>query len=158
MRSTCNTSKTSTTSLWTSRRRLTEFGMQLCGQPMSLYNINANLIRTIECLYDKATSAVYLDNNIGEWFRTTIGVRQGCLLSPHSLQHLFRENNGWRTKRPWRNSQHRRQDNCKLEFCWRHWRPSWTRARASQLGKAPWKGLHVIWHADQCRKDPVDDK
>ena len=49
---------------------------------MRLFNINANLIRTIECLYDKATSAVYHDNNIGECFRTTIAVRQGCLLSP----------------------------------------------------------------------------
>ena len=46
-----------------------------------LYNINDNLIRTIECLY-KATIAVYHDNNIGEWLRTTIGVRQGCLISP----------------------------------------------------------------------------
>ena len=33
---------------------------------MRLYNINANLIRTIECLYDKETSAVKYDNNIGE--------------------------------------------------------------------------------------------
>ena len=49
---------------------------------MRLYNINANLIRTIDCPYNKATSAVYLDNNIGEWSQTTIGVRQGCLLSP----------------------------------------------------------------------------
>ena len=49
---------------------------------MRLYNINDNLIRTIGCLYDKATSAVYHDNNIGDWFRTTIGVHQGCLLSP----------------------------------------------------------------------------
>ena len=32
---------------------------------MRLYNINDNLIRTIECLYNKATSAVYHDNNIG---------------------------------------------------------------------------------------------
>ena len=49
---------------------------------MRRYNINVNLIRTIECLYNKATSVVYYDSNIGEWFRTTIGVRQGCLLSP----------------------------------------------------------------------------
>ena len=49
---------------------------------MRLYNMNDNLIRTIECLYNKATSAVYHDNNIGEWFRNTIWVRQGCLLSP----------------------------------------------------------------------------
>ena len=33
---------------------------------MRLYNINDNLIRTIGCLYNKATSAVYHDNNIGE--------------------------------------------------------------------------------------------
>ena len=46
---------------------------------MRLYNINDNLIRTVECLYNKATSAVYhslpVYNNIKEWFRTTIGVR-----------------------------------------------------------------------------------
>ena len=57
---------------------------------MRLYNINDNLIRTIECLYNKATSAVDHDNNIGEWFRTTIGVRQGCLFSP-TLFNIFLE-------------------------------------------------------------------
>ena len=49
---------------------------------MRLYNINDNLIRTIECLFNKETSAFYHDNNIGERFGTTIGVRQVCLLSP----------------------------------------------------------------------------
>ena len=47
-----------------------------------MYNISANLVRTIEQLYDKATNAVQMDGSIGEWFRTTVGVRQGCLLSP----------------------------------------------------------------------------
>ena len=37
----------------------------------------------MEYLYDKATSAVYYDNNIRGWFQTTIGVLQGCLLFPH---------------------------------------------------------------------------
>ena len=32
--------------------------------------------------YDKATSAVQMNGSIGEWFRTTVRVRQGCLLSP----------------------------------------------------------------------------
>ena len=45
-------------------------------------NINANLIRMIQNLYDKATSALYLNDSIGDWFRTTVGVRQGCVLSP----------------------------------------------------------------------------
>ena len=33
-------------------------------------------------LYDKATSAVLFNGSIGDWFRTTVRVRQGCLLSP----------------------------------------------------------------------------
>ena len=55
---------------------------------MRLHNINANLIRTVEPLSDKATSAVYHDNNIEEWFPTSIGVGQGCLLSPSLLNIL----------------------------------------------------------------------
>ena len=57
---------------------------------MRKYNISANLVRTIEQLYDKATSAVQMNGGIGEWFRTTVGVRQGCLLSP-TLFNIFLE-------------------------------------------------------------------
>ena len=57
---------------------------------MRLYNINANLTRTIECPYNKATRAVYHDKSLGEWFRTTTGVRQECLLSP-TLFNIFLE-------------------------------------------------------------------
>ena len=49
---------------------------------MRKYNINANPVRTVEQLYDKATSAVQNNGSIGEWLRTTVGVRQGCFLSP----------------------------------------------------------------------------
>ena len=52
---------------------------------MKKYNISANLIRAIN-VYDKATSAVLLSSSIGDWFRTTVGVRQGCLLL--SLIHI----------------------------------------------------------------------
>ena len=57
---------------------------------MRKYNISANLVRTIEQLYDKATSAIQMNGSIGEWFRTTVGVRQGCLLSP-TLFNIFLE-------------------------------------------------------------------
>ena len=32
--------------------------------------------------YENSKSAVLLNNQLGEFFRTTVGVRQGCLLSP----------------------------------------------------------------------------
>ena len=45
-------------------------------------NISANLVCIIEHFYDKATSAVQMNGSMEEWFRTTVGVKQGCLLSP----------------------------------------------------------------------------
>ena len=41
--------------------------------------ISTNLIRVIKDFYDKATRAVLFNSSIGDWFRTTAGVR---LLSP----------------------------------------------------------------------------
>ena len=55
---------------------------QFCFYTYFLQNINASILRAIENLYDKARSAVLFNGNTGEWFRTIVGVRQGCLLSP----------------------------------------------------------------------------
>ena len=49
---------------------------------MRLYNININLITVIQKLYEKSTSAVCFNNSTGDWFKTSVGARQGCLLSP----------------------------------------------------------------------------
>ena len=49
---------------------------------MKKYNISTNLIRVIKILYDKATSAVLFNSSIGDCFKTTVEVQQGCLLSP----------------------------------------------------------------------------
>ena len=57
---------------------------------MQKYNISANLVHTIEQLYDKVTVAVQMNGSRGEWFRTTVGVRQRCLLSP-TLFNIFLE-------------------------------------------------------------------
>ena len=51
--------------------------------------ISTNLIQVIKNLYNKATSAVLFNGSI-DWFRTTVGVRQGCLLSP-ILFNIFLE-------------------------------------------------------------------
>ena len=48
---------------------------------MQKYNINANLFRAIEHLYDNAISAVHMNGSTEEWFRITVGARQGlCLM------------------------------------------------------------------------------
>ena len=57
---------------------------------MKKYNISTNLIKVVKNLYNKATSAALFNNSIGDWFRTTVGVRQGCLLSP-TLFNTFLE-------------------------------------------------------------------
>ena len=57
---------------------------------MQKYTISANLVCTIEQLYENATSAVQMNGSIGEWFRATVRVRQGCLLSP-ILLNIFLE-------------------------------------------------------------------
>ncbi|WP_419624555.1 reverse transcriptase domain-containing protein, partial [Thiolapillus sp.] len=57
---------------------------------MKKYSISTNLIQVIKSLCNKATSAVLFSSSIGDWFRTTIGVRQGCLLSP-TLFNIFLE-------------------------------------------------------------------
>ena len=48
------------------------------------------LIYTIQQLYTNATSAVFAQGAVGKWFHTTVGVRQGCLLSP-TLFNIFLE-------------------------------------------------------------------
>ena len=57
---------------------------------MKKYNISTNLIRVIKNPYNKATSAILFNSSIEDWFRTTVGVRQGCLLSP-TLFNIFLE-------------------------------------------------------------------
>ena len=57
---------------------------------MKKYNISTNLIQVIKNLYNKATSAILFNSSIGDWFWTTVGVRQGCLLLP-TLFNIFLE-------------------------------------------------------------------
>ena len=50
---------------------------------MRKYNINADLVRVIEHLYDNAIGAVQINGCTGETFITPVGVRQGCPLHLH---------------------------------------------------------------------------
>ena len=53
---------------------------------MRKYNINANLVRAVEHLYDNAISVVQMNNRT----TVTVAVRQGCLLLP-TLFNIFLE-------------------------------------------------------------------
>ena len=57
---------------------------------MKKFNISGKLIDTIQSLYENAMSAVLVQGATGEWFHTSVGVRQGCLLSP-TLFNIFLE-------------------------------------------------------------------
>ena len=57
---------------------------------MKRYNMGRKIIDTIKGLYDKASSAVIHQGIVGDWFRTSVGVRQGCILSP-ILFNIFLE-------------------------------------------------------------------
>ena len=54
------------------------------------YNIDHDILRSIEGVCKSSTSAVYTNEAIGDWFDTSVGVRQGCLLSP-TLFNIFLE-------------------------------------------------------------------
>ena len=60
-------------------------------QVLRNFGIEEGLIQIMESLYKNSSSAVLLNNQIGKYFKTTVGVRQGCLLSP-TLFNLFLEN------------------------------------------------------------------
>ena len=52
--------------------------------------INSNIIKVVKDLYDRATIVVLFNYTTGQWFKTTVGVRQGCLLS-FTLFNIFLE-------------------------------------------------------------------
>ena len=58
---------------------------------MRRYNIDEGLVTLLESLYGPSTSAVLHEGEIGQSFRTSVGERQGCLLSP-MLFNLYLEN------------------------------------------------------------------
>ena len=57
---------------------------------MKKHNISAGLVKVIESLYDNNSNAVMTNTSTLEWFQTTVGVRQGCILSP-CLFNIFLE-------------------------------------------------------------------
>ena len=57
---------------------------------MYFFGICNDIIQYIKPLYNSSKSSILINNNIGTKFNTTLGVRQGCLLSP-VLLNIFLE-------------------------------------------------------------------
>ena len=51
-------------------------------QVLTSFNIKEGLVQVIQALNENSSSAVLLNSQLGEFFKLTVGVRQGCLLSP----------------------------------------------------------------------------
>ena len=54
------------------------------------FNKEEGLVQAIQALYENSSIAVLLNSQLGEFFKTKVGVRQGCLLSS-ILVNLFLE-------------------------------------------------------------------
>ena len=59
-------------------------------QVLGSLNINKELVQAIQAVCESSSSAVLLNSQLEEFFKTTVGVRQGCSLSP-ILFKLFLE-------------------------------------------------------------------
>lgn len=57
---------------------------------MSHHNLPRKLVALIKDLYFQASSAVRMGEDLTDWFKQSVGVRQGCLLSP-DLFNIFLE-------------------------------------------------------------------
>lgn len=51
-------------------------------QAMRNFGIEEKLINLIQTVYKKAENAVRVEHDLTEWFKTEVGTRQGCILSP----------------------------------------------------------------------------
>ena len=52
-------------------------------QSMRNAGISETLIKLIQAIYQKADGAVKKDKQLTDWFKTEVGTRQGCTLSPY---------------------------------------------------------------------------
>ena len=57
---------------------------------MRRHNFDEDIVQTIEALYSSSNSTVLVNGQLGAPFNTTVGVRQGCILSP-MLFNIFLE-------------------------------------------------------------------
>src|SRR6218665_2642870 len=75
--------KTSYNNFINFRQAIDSVWQQGLWQVLRNYGIPEELVKLLEDMYSKSISAVRVEGEVKEWFRVTVGVRQGCGLSPY---------------------------------------------------------------------------
>ena len=56
---------------------------------LRFFGFPQKIINLLQALYSKSNSAVRVNGDLTEWFQTTVGVRQGCVISPQLFNILL---------------------------------------------------------------------
>ena len=56
---------------------------------LRFFGFPQKIINLLQALYSNSLSAVRVNGDVTEWFRTTVGVRQGCEISPQLFNILL---------------------------------------------------------------------
>ena len=51
--------------------------------------VDGKIVNNIEQLYDETEAAVVINGQMTNWFNVTVGIPQGCLLSPTLFNVFF---------------------------------------------------------------------
>ena len=120
--------------------------------------------RVIKHLYDEATSTVLFNRSTEDWFWTTAGVQQWCLLSPTLFKlHISGKDHDaidGRLTRSWRYCHSVSIGGRTITFLMtsNDWWLSRKGRRTGKISSASWQSLHSIWHGGRCWGDQAVDK
>lgn len=56
---------------------------------MNFFGYSLKYIHLLQALYQQSSSAVRVNRELTDWFKTTVGVRQGCVLSPQLVNIIL---------------------------------------------------------------------
>ena len=64
--------------LWIRKRLIDRHGMW----QMLVYGVGEKLWKAVQYFYIDSRACVWVGNDVSEWFRVNVGLRQGCVMSP----------------------------------------------------------------------------
>ena len=49
---------------------------------LKVYGVEGKLLKAVPSFYIDSRACVLVGNDVSEWFRVNVGLRQGCVMSP----------------------------------------------------------------------------